>query len=210
MTEYNHLPYVKESLVSYWDDLATDGNTYQHGLNKHRQHILDLIKETGVKSVLDIGCGTGPIWELIKEAKIPVDYKGVDYSKGYIDIAKKHAPEGNFEVQDARELKEPDGSHDFVLIMHCLDHVDDWRKVISEAARVSSKFIQIVLWRPFLNEDNIRQIVMGETLFPDTFLHEFKKEEVEEEFKKLGLGIVHQHEVANEDGHYNYCWFLKK
>jgi len=207
-----HIPYKKKSDKSYWDNLSMGGQNYQHGQRKHRQHIMDMIVKYKISKLLDVGCGTGPIMELLAETHTPLNYyKGVDYSKGLIKTAKTLFPHADFEVQDARKLKEKDDSYDLVLLMHILDHVDRWRDVIKEAKRVSRKYIQIILWRMFAGEPHrVFQIVMHDTLWHDSFLHEYRQEDLEAEFKKQGLKIVHQHEVINEDTKYNYCWFLEK
>jgi len=202
-----HIDYTKESDQTYWDELAESGNTYQHGHTKHRQKILDLIKKSNVKSILDVGCGTGPVYWLTKD--IDVKYKGVDYSKGFISIAKRNFSEGDFEVQDARKLKEKDNSWDLVLLMHTLDHIDDWKAALREAKRVSSRLVMIILWRSFtMSEDWIHQTVMNDTLYKDTFLTEFRKRDIEGEFAKIGLKNLDRGEIINDDNKYNYYYTL--
>src|SRR3990167_5900398 len=135
----------------YWDSFK---DPYQMGAQSHRVYLLNLLRDKGVKSILDVGCGTGPIYELIKEnfSGWNFKYKGTDYSFGMIDVCKREFPEGNFEVQDARALAEEDSSWDCVLLMHCLDHLDDYEAAIKEASRVAAKYVCIVLWRGFVNE----------------------------------------------------------
>src|SRR3990167_5944784 len=97
------------------DDFATP---YQHGAQKHRVYMLNLLQEKGVKSLLDVGCGTGPIYEILRDeaaqAETPLmfDYKGTDYSRTMIETAKGLFPEGNWEVEDMRHLTEADNSWD--------------------------------------------------------------------------------------------------
>src|SRR5260221_2072178 len=151
--------------ISYWDTVVEGNRLYQMGAYSHRIFLLDLLKEHGVKSILDVGCGTGPIWELIKNEKTKtVDftmslqeektsstytfaYKGVDPAASMIRTTKHHFPEVTWEVQDARDLKEADNSWDCVLMMHSLDYVYEYEKAISETARVAKRFVLIVLWQ---------------------------------------------------------------
>ncbi|MFA5013929.1 MAG: methyltransferase domain-containing protein [Actinomycetota bacterium] len=206
------------SLKTYWDTFYTP---YQHGPRKHRIYLLDLLKEKGVKSLFDIGMGTGPIYELIKksEGRWNFDYKGTDYSPAMVDVAKKTFPEGNFEVQDARHLTEPDNSWDSVLLMHCLDHLDDYQSAIREAKRVARKYICIVLWRSFVVKGtNINPINrMGkepdEEPWEDTFLQEYSREVLMEEFKKNNLKVEQETQgdtVNSDEGHYNWLVLLSK
>ena len=219
-----------KTVRSYWDT-EDFGKSYQHGKQKHREYLLDLLKEKGVYSLLDSGCGTGPIYELITKEMIPTaematevqrwrfKYKGTDYSWRMIDTARKSFPEGKFEVQDARKMTEEDGSWDCVLLMHCLDHLNDYKAAIKEAARVSKKYVCIVLWRGFVNEGthlNDRNMMgkkEGEAPFEDTYLQEYSKESLDEAFKEAGLAVeeVAEGEKINGDASkYNFLYFLKK
>ena len=201
---------------TYWD---TFESLYQMGSQKHRDYMLDLLAEKGVESLLDVGCGTGPIYQLIVERHQPLIYKGVDYSWAMIDIAKKEFPEANFEVQDARHLKEEENSWDCVLLMHALDHLDDYQSAINEAASVAKKYVCIILWRPFVTEGtNISSRNMygkkeNEEPWEDTHLQEYSKQVLEESFKRAGLSIdqIAEGETINGDySHYNFLYWLKK
>ena len=209
---------------TYWD---TFEGSYQMGEQKHRVYLLDLLKEKGVKSLLDVGCGTGPIYDLIVNTMEGdtgkwdniTRYKGTDYSYAMVDIAKDMFPAGEFQVQDARRLKEAPGIWDCVLLLHCLDHLDDYKSVISEAARVSSKYVCIVLWRSFvaegtnLNDRNTMGKEAGEAPWQDTYLHEYSQQVLEDEFEKNNLTIAHiaEGEMINSDNSkYNFLYLLEK
>lgn len=208
-----HIDYSKTTDKTYWDELAESGNTYQHGITKHRDKIMKLMSKNKVTSLLDVGCGTGPMFPLIKEyyeklPKLP-RYKGIDYSKGFIDIAKKEFGDEFFEVQDARKLKEKKNSWDMVLLMHCLDHVDDWKQVLQEAKRVSSRFVLIILWRSFIeSEDWVHQTVMNDTLYKDTFLREYRQKDFEAELARQDMKTISRGNILNKDKKYNYYYFL--
>lgn len=215
--------------TTYWES-EDFSRSYQMGAQKHRLYILDKLKELEVKSLLDVGCGTGPIYELLINAEEGRwdnihQYKGTDYSWQMIETAKENFPEGNFEVQDARFMDEPDNSWDCVLIMHCLDHLDDYQSAIAEAVRVSKKYICICLWRGFVNQGtnlNSRNEMgkkkdeQGNLLEPawsDTHLQEYSREALIKEFDKHGLidvDIAEGEEVNSDQSKYNYVWILKK
>lgn len=215
-----------EDRKTFWDTFETP---YQHGAQKHRLYMLDLLKSKGVKSLLDDGCGTGVIYDLIKNTKEVeaedlvnrwnFEYKGTDYSPAMIEVAKQQFPEGNFEVEDARRLTERDGSWDCVLLMHALDHLDDYVSAIKEASRVSKKYVCIILWRGFVNEGthlNDRNMMgkqEGEKPWEDTYLHEYSKDALEQAFKEAGLVIeqIAEGEALNSDSsHYNFLYLLRK
>src|SRR3990167_1668304 len=113
----NH-PKFGFEMKTYWDTF--DGN-YQMGEQKHRVYLMDLLKEKGIESVLDVGCGTGPLCEMNaqKADRWGFRYKGTDYSPAMIEVCKQNFPDGDFEVEDARHLAEFDNTWDAVILMHC-------------------------------------------------------------------------------------------
>ena len=219
---------------TYWD---TFEGSYQMGAQKHRLYMLDLLRVKGVETLLDVGMGTAPIFDLIinsPEARWDNirDYKGTDYSWAMVDIAKEMFPHGKFEVQDARALKEPDNSWDCILLMHALDHLDDYQAAIREAARVAKKYVCIILWRPFIEDDpeegprnNLNpkntygkthaegNLLPGEKPWEDTYLQEYSHTLLEDEFKKNNLIIDHiaEGDLLNSDASkYNFLYLLHK
>lgn len=205
---------------TYWD---TFEGSYQMGGQRHRLYMLDLLRAKGVETLLDVGMGTAPIYDLIVNSEENRwdnirDYKGTDYSWAMVDVAKEMFPHGKFEVQDARKLDEKDNSWDCVLLMHALDHLDNYQAAIKEATRVAKKYVCIILWRPFvaegtnLNPRNMYGKEEGEKPWEDTFLQEYSKQVLEEEFAKNNLTIDHiaEGEAINSDqSHYNFLYLLK-
>lgn len=219
---------------NYWDYLTQDGHTYQMGAQSHRVYLLDLLMEKKVKSILDVGCGTGPIYQLIKETtagdpgegrtnfwRWPFEYKGTDYSEGMIEVCKKEFPEGDWEVEDARKLTEKDKSWDCVLIMHTLDHLDDYQSAIKEAARVSKKYVLIVLWRGVnysegainnLNDRNMYGKEPGDEPWKDTHLQDYAWDPLVQAFREADLKMVLKEDgpEINKEGRYNTLILLEK
>jgi ubiquinone/menaquinone biosynthesis C-methylase UbiE len=184
---------------TYWE---TFDGLYQMGDQKHRLYILDRLQKMEVNSILDVGCGTGPIGEMIVRHGYYFKYKGVDYSESMIKVAKEYFPHLEWEVQDMRDLKEPDNSWDCVLLMHSLDHTNDYQASIKEAARVSNKYVFIELWRALKEEGtNLNSVNrMGkkddEQPFEDTHLQEYSLESLTTEFEKNNLKIL---EIVDDD-----------
>lgn len=215
--------------LTYWD---TFQDRYQMGMQSHREYLLDLLTDKGVESILDVGCGTGPIYELIVKTQVlphaanfvkrwNFGYKGTDYSPAMIEVCKKEFPEGNFEVQDARSLNEAALSWDCVLLMHCLDHLDDYQSAIKEAARVAKKYVLIVLWRGInyseggqnnLNDRNMYGKQEGDEPWQDTHLQDYAWEPLKKAFDDAGLTVTLKvdGEEVNKEGKYNTVILLEK
>jgi len=185
------------------------------GPQKHRLFLLKKLKERRVKSILDVGCGTGCLWDLIDWQVV---YKGVDYSHAMIKTCKKTFPEVIWQVQDARHLDEEDNSWEAVVLMHCLDHLDNYQAAIKEAARVARKYVFIILWRPLLekgtnlNSVNTMHKKPGEKPWNDTHLQEYSAKVLLKEFKKNKLKLVRGYSgnEINDKGSYNTMFILKK
>lgn len=203
---------------NFWDHVVENGNTYQMGEQKHRIFLLDLLKKIGVVTLLDVGCGTAPLYQIIRDnfEKYQFGYKGVDYSNNMIEVCKKEFPNGRFAVEDARRLKELDNSWHAVVLLHSLDHLDDYEKAIKEAARVASTYVAIVLWRPLTQgENNLNShndMDRKEGAWEDTHLQEYAMNNLLTAFKKakLKLELEYSGEEINEKGQSNRLFLLKK
>jgi SAM-dependent methyltransferase len=87
--------------------------------------------------VLDLGCGNGRFFDLLKGKKI--NYIGIDNSAALIEIAQKSHPEADFRTGEALDLSFPDNSFDKVFSIAVLHHIpsEDLRlRFLSEAKRV--------------------------------------------------------------------------
>lgn len=71
--------------------------------------------------ILDLGCGTGePIYSYLKSLGISVS--GVDASHAMLEIARSNFPEGEFLLQDMRELN-LDEKFDAIIAWHSFFHL---------------------------------------------------------------------------------------
>jgi len=87
--------------------------------------------------VLDLGCGNGRIFELLKDKQ--VDYYGIDVSEKLIDIAKKNYPKAKFIVGDALNLPFSNSFFDAVFSIAVIHQIpsNELRSVfLKEAKRV--------------------------------------------------------------------------
>lgn len=107
------------------------------------QAIVDLVKLSGLKrpTILEIGCSSGYIGEVLKLAKLDIEYQGCDYSASFIDLAKKKFPKHQFQVCDATQLPYRNGQFEMVVSGCCILHILDYPKAIAESARVAKQLV---------------------------------------------------------------------
>jgi ubiquinone/menaquinone biosynthesis C-methylase UbiE len=110
------------------------------------QHVVDLTLENlaGVKTVLDIGTGSGLFAENFSARGLAVT--GIDANPEMLPAARHHAHSGAFQEAVAEELPFEDGSFDLVFMGLLLHETDDAQTALSEAHRVASKRVAILEW----------------------------------------------------------------
>lgn len=215
--------------LDYWAEPSGMGKrTYQMGPQSHRIYLLNLLKEKGVGSILDVGCGTAPLYDMIFDKmfwgnvlRIDYDftYKGVDPSEWMIKSCNLYFPEGKFEIQNAVELKEADKSFDAVVFMHSLDYVYDYMKALYDAKRIARKYILIVLWMQMsYSPDGQHELRGPDSMDPDKRWDfslargmNFNLERLKEDFNKLDLKLIlyKNDEEINKEGHHNTLFLLE-
>src|SRR5437899_10572781 len=57
-----------------------------------RLKVIELLQ--GMTSVLDVGCGTGVMFELIRERRPDLDYLGIDVTAQFVAAAREQSPAG--------------------------------------------------------------------------------------------------------------------
>ncbi len=135
-----------------------------------------------ISNLLEIGCGTGRISKIFAINNFKVT--GVDISENMIQIAIQKAKNEHWQftgvVADARSLPFKDNEFDLVFVVHVLELVKDWKKVIKEAVRCSKtkRFVVIDVERVLFKTDMMSQYW--------TFLHSSSRMSNEYTYKRLG------------------------
>ena len=114
------------------------------------EHVVKLsLSGSNIKTVLDVGCGTGLFSEAFVKENLKVT--GIDIDPGMIETANSHVPKAAFQEGTAEYIPFPDDSFDLVFLAHVLHESDDPLLVLSESNRVSRNAVCILEW-PYQQE----------------------------------------------------------
>ena len=113
-------------------------------------HVVNLcLSGSDIKTVLDVGCGTGLFSEAFLNEGVTVT--GIDINSRMIETAKKAVPGASFQQGKAEDLPFPEDAFDMVFLAHVLHESDDPLSVLNESKRVSGKAVCILEW-PYQHE----------------------------------------------------------
>ncbi len=115
-----------DKIAKYYDTVIGKGyeikNYLNEKINKYKRN---------VKSVLELGCGTGTN---LLSFKKDIEVFGLDISREMLRIAKKKVPEGNFYLQDIRNFRLNKKFDLIICLYDTLNHIlifNDWRRLFS-------------------------------------------------------------------------------
>ena len=112
-------------------------------VDSHSKALADLLLTNGLygsNEVLDVGCGTGAMLQLLASLLEKTKFYGVDNSTKILETAKNTIGQTNEKIQfthgNARNLPYPDNTFDFVFTRLVLMHNSNPEQVIDEMVRV--------------------------------------------------------------------------
>lgn len=155
---FNH-PYRKNNLNI---DGLSAGSKY---LNKNPiQRILiknffrcvqQLIRETGIKHILEIGCGDGFVIDHLSKNDLTLKMQGCDIKLSCLKRAKRINPDISFFNADVFDLPLIEKSYDLTLCCEILEHLNKPYKALKEIKRISRKYCLVsVPHEPFFRAAN--------------------------------------------------------
>lgn len=100
------------------------------------------------ESVLDVGCGPGVTYEVLRAHGRAAGYVGVDSSAPMLDVARERYPAGDFRAGSALTLKAQFGraSFDIVVVRHVLEHLPDFEPAMTQAIAVARRLALFVFF----------------------------------------------------------------
>jgi trans-aconitate methyltransferase len=110
----------------------------------HWYAFIELLNIYKPKTLLDVGCGCGAVYELCRKELPYIEYFGIDYSKNAIELAKKTWGNSRFSVKDCLLLTEQDVSnYDVIHLGALLDVLPNGDDVLEYILKLSPKSILI-------------------------------------------------------------------
>ena len=99
--------------------------------------ILEELKKDDFEDLLDVGCGTGPMIELLASEFPDRRYTGLDLTPRMVEVADaKGIGNARFVVGDAEDLPFDDASFDAIICANSFHHYPNPRAFFGEASRV--------------------------------------------------------------------------
>lgn len=126
--------------ADHYDDFAEDyARENENGLfNAHyaRPAIVDLAGDVSGRTILDAGCGSGPLAETLRAGGAQVT--GFDSSPATVELARRRlGPDVELLVADlTEELPFGTGTFDDVIASLVLHYLEDWSGPLAELRRV--------------------------------------------------------------------------
>ncbi len=159
-----------------------DQKIYGPASHWHRSLVFNILKmiiyDSGIKHILDVGCGEGTIAYNLAKAFPQAQIKGVDFSNTGIKCGKMNYKLSNLEFAlDNRNISLMIKKYDLITCFEVLEHVGKWETLLGKICKSSKKYVMISFptgrMRPF--EKNVGHA------------RNFAKGQVEEQMKKFGF-----------------------
>src|SRR5215475_294816 len=114
-----------------------------------RVKVLDLLD--GVSSVLDVGCGNGVMFEMIRERGLDLEYLGIDVTDKLLQVARQLFPADahRFRRMSLYRLNTFRRNFDAVVSRHVLEHLPDYVPAVQYMySRAKQKLILVFFLPP--------------------------------------------------------------
>jgi ubiquinone/menaquinone biosynthesis C-methylase UbiE len=117
--------------------------------------IVEILSEE--KSVFEIGCGDGKLYQRLKGYHNNLKYTGTDISKNMIEYCRNKFPDATWQHYDLLPYPYPDKCFDFCIIENILHHLNDYEAIcslIKEALRIANR---VVFFEPLQSDSKFLQ-----------------------------------------------------
>ena len=155
------------------------------------------LKQIKFESLLDLGCGTGALTEIIGKEFSGVRLAGADLSEGMIAEAKKKEIENcDFIVADAENLPYEDACFDALICVLSIHHHPNSDKTLSEMWRVMKPNGTLIICE--MDPPAVVRFLYNKLFFKfmnTGDVHMFSREELSNDIKKAGFKTVESRKI---------------
>jgi len=125
-----------------WGDIQRLGPVHR----RQTEALLKLIAKLKVRTVLDVGCGSGDNLAALKRAMPHLELSGVDVSPEALALAAKRVPGANLRELDIQRenLKQP---FDLVMAIQVVEHLADDGGALCNMARMATQWVLVTTMR---------------------------------------------------------------
>ncbi len=146
----------------FYDNFASTYDATLENSNVNASHVKEAAKifqkhNTNIYgTVLDVGCGTGILKDVLQEKEL--EYTGIDVSQKMLQYASSRGYRTIHEPVENALAKIQDQSYDFVFALSSLLFVEDIHSILLHINRIARKSILLSL--DHLTEDYIRDVTL--------------------------------------------------
>jgi ubiquinone/menaquinone biosynthesis C-methylase UbiE len=128
---------VKEAYANQYENSIIEWR--RSGAWFKAKNIIELSKETPIKSVLEVGSGEGSVLEWLSKWNFCTNLNAIEISESGVDIIKSKNIEHlkSVLIFDGYKIPYPDNHFDLVICSHVIEHVEYERILLREIKRVS-------------------------------------------------------------------------
>src|SRR3989344_4461174 len=187
----------------YYEKLSQKSlNPFRRWFHKKRYEILNnLVKESYQegKIIVDMGCGSST-WN---QNKLPVI--GIDINKTMLEHAKQTEKLKDYICTDLENTTLPNSFADIVILSEIIEHVENPKKVLEEAARIAKPNAKIIitvpydsllsLWYPLFNAQCLFYgYILNKPFYKDFggHIHHFTPKKIKKTLEETNLKVLKQ------------------
>lgn len=174
----------------------------------HRRFLIEALANLGpnnFKSLIEIGCASGPNLVNVQHYFPNVEMGGVDVSKDALATAKKYLPKAAFDVASADDLFFPNKCADVCVTDMTLIYLDPTRihRAISEIRRCTKRFCVFV---EFHSPNPIKRLLLR--LFTGYHSYDYKRLLKKHGFSEVTLRKIREDEWPGGEPQKTFGYFI--